>query len=258
MALSRFNWSRSQKQAGSAQTPPDMRIYAVGDIHGRDDLLAELHEMIVADADRFEGEKLIVYLGDYIDRGPASMQVIERLLDHPPLDFESVFLLGNHEQALLDFLVDAKAMAAWMNWGGKETLSSYGITLPPTIYLEHMELLAGQLKEKLPDRHIQFYQSLQSSYALGNYYFVHAGIRPGIPLQKQELGDQLWIREEFTRSQQQHEAIIVHGHSITTNAELLANRIGIDTGAFHTGVLTALVLEGESQSLLQTGKGGQF
>jgi serine/threonine protein phosphatase 1 len=106
----------------------------------------------------------------------------------------------------------------------------------------------------MPKEHLEFLESLQHFHVVGDYYFVHAGIRPGVPLAKQELGDQLWIREEFTRSQQQHEAIVVHGHSISTQAELLPNRIGIDTGAFHTGVLTALVLEGSSQRLLQTGE----
>lgn len=234
--------------------PSGQRIYCIGDIHGRDDLLQQLHKQIEADAAECNGKKQIIYLGDYIDRGPSSKQVLDRLIEHKLAGFESVFLLGNHEQALLDFLENAKAMAAWMNWGGKETLISYRVTLPPAVYIEQMELLAIQLRDRLPEKHLNFLATLEHCYSVGNYYFVHAGIRPGVPLAKQELGDQLWIREEFTRSQQQHEAVVVHGHSIATQAELLPNRIGIDTGAFHSGVLTALVLEGSSQRLLQTGQ----
>lgn len=251
-----FKWTRSKDAATTEPAiPAGQRIYCIGDIHGRDDLLAQLHAQILEDAADFDGQRFTVYLGDYIDRGPASCQVIDRLLDQPLAGFEAIYLLGNHEQALLDFLQDPRAMAAWMNWGGKQTLASYGVPLPPGLSLEHMQLLSHQLQENLPDRHLRFYQALVPSHASGDYYFVHAGIRPGIALHQQELGDQLWIREEFTRSSQQHEAVIVHGHSISTEAELLPNRIGIDTGAFHTGVLTALVLENQTQRLLQTGKG---
>ncbi|HKX56283.1 MAG TPA: metallophosphoesterase family protein [Xanthomonadales bacterium] len=260
-----FKWgSRSGARPGAstddvpaAKLPPGEKIYCIGDIHGRDDLLLQLHDMIIQDAADFEGSKIIVYLGDYIDRGPQTRQVVDRLLNSPLAGFQSIHLRGNHEQALLDFLQDSRAMAAWMNWGGIQTLASYGVSLPPSLYLEHMELLARQLKQNLPEDHLQFFESLAPCYLSGDYYFVHAGIRPGVPLVKQELGDQLWIREEFTRSSQQHEAVIVHGHSITTEAQLLPNRIGIDTGAFHTGVLTALVLEADTQRLLQTGREAQ-
>lgn len=253
-----FNWRSPPVGMQGAKIPPGERVYCVGDIHGRYDLLQLLHDMILQDAAGFHGGKTIVYLGDYIDRGPESRQVVDHLLHSPLNGFQSVHLRGNHEQALLDFLQDPKAMAAWMNWGGKQTLASYGVPLPPNLYLEHMELLAQQLKQNLPEDHLQFFESLAANSSSGGYYFVHAGIRPGIPLAKQELGDQLWIREEFTRSSQQHEAVIVHGHSITTEAQLLPNRIGIDTGAFHTGVLTSLVLESDSQRLLQTAREEQI
>jgi len=252
LGQSLFSWRKEPQRDSAPEVPPGLRVYCIGDIHGRDDLLQQLHEMIVADAAQYEDQKKIIYLGDYIDRGPGSKQVVDRLVSTPMPGFEQVFLLGNHEQALLDFLQDARRMAAWLQWGGRETLSSYGIVMLPGMGLEHVELLSRQLAERLPESHKSFYAALQSDHQEGSYYFVHAGIRPGIALKKQELGDKLWIREEFTRSLELHPAVIVHGHSITSKVELLPNRIGIDTGAFYSGVLTALVLEGPSQRLLQT------
>jgi len=252
LVQSLFSWRKEPQRNSTPEVSPGLRVYCIGDIHGRDDLLQQLHEMIVADAEQHKGQKRIIYLGDYIDRGPASKQVVDRLINHSVQGFEQVFLLGNHEQALLDFLQDARRMSAWLHWGGRETLESYGIMMLPGMGPEHLELLSRQLAARLPEQHKRFYESLQSDHTEGDYYFVHAGIRPGITLKKQELGDKLWIREEFTRSTELHPAVIVHGHSITSKVELLPNRIGIDTGAFYSGVLTALVLEGPSQRLLQT------
>ncbi len=256
LVQSLFNWRREPQRIAPPQVPPGQRLYCVGDIHGRDDLLEQLHEQIETDSANHHGPKQIIYLGDYIDRGPASRQVVDRLISNTPRSFEPIFLRGNHEQALLDFLQDAMRMGAWLNWGGRETLNSYGIPLPANLGPEHMELLSRQLAERLPAKHLQFYDALRPDHTCGDYFFVHAGIRPGVALHKQELGDKLWIREDFTRSQEQHPAVVVHGHSITSVAELLPNRIGIDTGAFYTGVLTALVLEEKSQRLLQTSQSG--
>jgi len=254
LAQSLFNWRREPQRRAEPRVPSGQRIYCIGDIHGRDDLLQLLHDQIAADAATYRGLKQIVYLGDYIDRGPASRQVVDRLISQTPVGFEPIYLRGNHEQALLDFLQDARRMATWLNWGGKETLNSYGVLLPPNLAPEHIELLGRQLAQRIPETHLKFYDGLLPDHAVGDYYFVHAGIRPGVALHKQELGDKLWIREDFTRSQEQHPAVVVHGHSITAQAEMLPNRIGIDTGAFYTGVLTALVLEENSQRLLQTSK----
>jgi serine/threonine protein phosphatase 1 len=237
------------------QAPAGQRIYCIGDIHGRADLLQQLHALVAADAAAYPGQKLLIYLGDYIDRGPDSRQVVDRLISGAPDGFEPVFLLGNHEQALLDFLQDARRMAAWLHWGGRETLRSYGISLSQHLEIEQLQAVGRELADRVPAEHKAFYASLRSDYSAGDYYFVHAGIRPGVALHKQQLGDKLWIREEFTRSQEQHPAVVVHGHSITPDVELLPNRIGIDTGAFYTGVLTALVLEDTSQRLLQTSPG---
>jgi serine/threonine protein phosphatase 1 len=233
--------------------PAGKRMYCIGDIHGRADLLAELQRRIVADAAGFDGQRQLLYLGDYVDRGEQSRQVLDLLTAGPPSGFEQIHLLGNHEQAMLDFLLDPLAMAGWLTWGGAATLRSYGIHAG--VLGSRQELLAvrDRLEAELPRAHREFLQSGRPAYAEGSYYFVHAGVRPGVALEKQAIEDQLWIREEFTQSQANHGAIVVHGHSISEQVEFRPNRIGIDTGAFCTGVLTALVLEGEQQRLLQTG-----
>jgi serine/threonine protein phosphatase 1 len=235
-------------------TPKNQRIYAIGDIHGRADLLEQLHEKIAADAENFSGKKTIVYLGDYIDRGEQSCQVIDILLSRPLKGFEPVYLKGNHEQAMLDFIEYPGAAAAWLTFGGREALNSYGIPLAHIPSMQHVGEIARQLDDTLPDDHRNFLTTgCLDSWQCGSYYFVHAGIRPGVALDEQTQEDKLWIRDDFLGSNISHCTIVVHGHSITTAPEILPNRIGIDTGAFRTGVLTALVLEGSDQRLLQTG-----
>lgn len=234
--------------------PGGRRLYCIGDIHGRLDLLDELHEMIRTDADGFGGSKGIVYLGDYIDRGAQSKQVLDLLIEQPMDGFDVVHLLGNHEQAMVDFLAQPRSAAAWLNFGGQVTLLSYGVGLGRPQMLRQLDILRDELEAKLPPSHLEFIASCQLMHAEGSYCFAHAGIRPGIPPEEQVAEDLLWIREEFTRSHVDHGCIVVHGHSISEEVELLPNRIGIDTGAFYTGMLTALVLEGSEQRLLQTGR----
>lgn len=234
--------------------PAGRRLYCIGDIHGRLDLLVELHNMIRTDADGFEGSKGIVYLGDYIDRGAQSKQVLDLLIEQPMDGFDVVHLLGNHEQAMLDFLAQPQSAAAWLNFGGQVTLLSYGVGLGRLQMLRQVDLLRDELEAKLPPSHLEFIASCRLLHTEGSYCFAHAGIRPGIPPDEQVAEDLLWIREEFTRSRVDHGCIVVHGHSISEEVELLPNRIGIDTGAFYTGMLTALVLEGGEQRLLQTGR----
>lgn len=236
--------------------PAGRRLYCIGDIHGRADLLEQLHCLIKADAKSYGGVKRLLYLGDYIDRGEDSKRVVDILLELPLPGFDSIYLLGNHEQALLDFLLDPNAMASWLGFGGFATLQSYGVEAGLYSSRQTLEAMRDELEEKLPHSHREFYENCILCHAEGSYYFVHAGIRPGIALDNQRFEDQLWIREAFTASRENHGAIIVHGHSISDPAELLPNRIGIDTGAFATGVLTALVLEGSDQRLLQTGAVG--
>lgn len=233
--------------------PAGRRVYCIGDIHGRLDLLQQLHRIIAMDASSYVGEKTLVYLGDYIDRGDHSKEVIDLLLAQPLQDFATVHLLGNHEQTLLDFLRHPREVMHWLTYGGRNTLQSYGVPLWREVLPQHMDQVRDELAAKLPPAHLDFYQELELTHVVGTYGFVHAGIRPGIPLRAQRDDDLLWIREDFTESRTIHELIIVHGHTIKPEAELLPNRIGIDTGAFVTGVLTCLVLEGSQQRLLQTG-----
>lgn len=248
-------FQRPEKPQVIPQVPKNRRIYCIGDIHGCADLLQTLHHKISADAESYEGRNTVVYLGDYIDRGEQSSQVIDILLSQPLKGFDSVFLRGNHEQAMLDFIAFPKDAAAWLAFGGRQTLNSYSIPLATIPSMRHIGKLAQELDEALPDTHREFIaKTCRNSWQCGSYYFVHAGIRPGVPLEKQTQQDQLWIRDEFLSSTINHGCIVVHGHSISQTPEIHPNRIGIDTGAYSTGVLTCLVLEGQQQRLLQTGK----
>lgn len=244
------------RNSGSGNRPryiPGARMYCIGDIHGRADLLRELYVAIARDAEDFDGNRQVLYLGDYIDRGSQSKQVIDLLLEEPLAGFETIFLKGNHEQAMLDFMAHPEAAAGWLAFGGCETLASYGISVSRVPLMKELPVLARALSEKLPPAHRAFLESGLLCWRGGDYYFVHAGIRPGIPLEDQRVDDQLWIRDEFICSDVDHGAVVVHGHTISAEPDLRPNRIGIDTGAFHSGVLTALVLEGTGQRLIQTG-----
>lgn len=222
------------------------RLYCVGDIHGRLDLLQDIHRKIATDALEFDGVKLVVYLGDYVDRGPHSKQVIDCLVGNDFPDFETVFLLGNHEQVLLQFLdgKDASIAHDWFRFGGLSTLASYGVSVRGIPTSKDLERLRAEFKEKLPATHLEFLGRLVSHYELGGYFFVHAGIRPKIKLHRQRLEDMLWIREEFLSSDLFHGKVIVHGHSVTEQPEVHHNRIGLDTGAYSSGILTCAVFEG--------------
>jgi serine/threonine protein phosphatase 1 len=238
-----------------ARIPPGTRIYAIGDIHGRLDLLLQLQELIAADAARSSAHRrVLVYIGDYIDRGPNSAGVLDLLLDRPLPGFEIVHLLGNHEDTLLQFPDDMTVGPSWLTYGGVQTLVSYEIEVPPGSWRDERELrrLQGEVRRRVPRRHVEFLRSLPLTHIEGDYLFVHAGIRPGVPLERQERDDLLWIRDEFLHSHADHGKIIVHGHTISEEPVLQPNRIGIDTGAFHTDRLTCAVLEGSSRAFLQT------
>ncbi len=258
MIVDSFAASPAREGAHSAPAvPATTAVYAIGDIHGRSNLLAELHAAIVADAaSRPVSRRVLVHLGDYVDRGPDSAGVVYRLLDALPAGFESVCLLGNHERMMLDFLEDPSMGPLWLRNGGDATLASYGVAYDPKqedrFTLQRLRGLQGELRHRLPERHYRFLSGLHLLHTEGDYAFAHAGIRPGVALEAQEEMDLLWVRGLFLRSEVDHGKIIVHGHTIIPDPEILPNRIGIDTGAWYTGRLTCLVLHGSERHLLAT------
>lgn len=246
-------------QKASATVPDGTRVYAIGDIHGRADLLQSLLDAIRAD---LEGAGTIrdlrlIFLGDYIDRGAQSRAVIDRLvtLKTAPQGVSgdpvpSVhFLLGNHEASMIDFLLEPDAHDAWLDWGGVETLQSYGVTATtlagPTAVAEAM---AGAL----PEAHLHFLRDLELTHTVGDYFFAHAGILPGTPLAEQKTDDLLWIRDRFHNADktERPDKVIVHGHHPVKKPEDHGWRIAVDTGAVWTGCLTAVVLEGATRRFM--------
>ncbi|HLZ01619.1 MAG TPA: metallophosphoesterase family protein [Bradyrhizobium sp.] len=229
----------------AASTPPDTRLYAIGDIHGCADLLIETIERIERDLERRPIRSSVeIYLGDYVDRGPDAKAVID-VLAARLVEGRAVCLRGNHEDLMERFLRDPIHLEAWLQLGGLQTLASYGVT-PRTDRVESDKTLHRRFCEAFPRAHELFLQCLKPWCACGDYLFVHAGIRPGIPLEAQKLGDLLWIRDEFLTSQRDHGKLIVHGHSPVPHPDIHHNRINIDTGACWTGTLTCLALEGTS------------
>lgn len=239
----------------NASIPPGQRVYVIGDIHGRNDLLEELLALIIADAARHPtGIKQLVFLGDYVDRGPDSRGTINTILHTRPKGFSPVFLMGNHEEAMLEFLRDPVGGASWLQFGGSETLLSYGVSVPPGIPKPTtLRRIAKAFSEALPEDHYEFLKHLQDNYFLGDYMFVHAGIDPERSLSHQRPSDLRWIRDSFIHHDGHYDKVIVHGHTITQNVEFRANRIGLDTGAYFSGRLTCLVLEDRNREMLQTG-----
>lgn len=238
-----------------ASVPPGQRVYAIGDIHGRSDLLARLLDMIRDDAAAApETDRTIVYLGDLVDRGMDSRGVVEMVLQGPPEGFQAIHILGNHEAAMLDFLEDSSIGPHWMLNGGDMTLYSYGVAVPRPGSGQGTEFVQARnaLAERLPPAHLGFLKSMVLAMPIGGYLFVHAGIRPGLPLDEQRPEDLLWIREPFLSSDQDLGHVVVHGHTISDKVTERRNRIGIDTGAYHSGRLTCLVLAGGSRTYLQT------
>jgi serine/threonine protein phosphatase 1 len=241
------------RQRMTARGPSGHRAYVVGDIHGRLDLLEELLAAIERDVRASPPEKaLLVFLGDLIDRGPNSASVVEllRLYRYPPL--QTVFLLGNHEEVLLRILDgEAQLIADWRLFGGAETLMSYGVEPEALAGLDQAGMLAV-VRKAIPQQHVAFLRSFADTCRFGDYLFVHAGIRPGIDLEQQKQADLRWIREPFLTDGGNHGFVVVHGHTISNEVEEKPNRIGIDTGAYKTGVLTALVIDDDRRNFLTT------
>jgi len=237
--------------------PDGQRVYAIGDIHGRDDLFAELIESIRADvAARPVEQVTLILLGDLVDRGPQSAEVVERAIGLHR-EFPDVrLLIGNHEECFLAALTgDVRRLRYFMRIGGEATVQSYWnslVNLSEASFEEVAEILPGLV----PASHVQFLGAGEDVIEIGDYAFVHAGIRPGVPLEKQALSDLRWIREDFLEDDRDHGVMVVHGHTIRDNVDEWPNRIGIDTGAYRSGVLTAIVLEGRERRYLRTGPPG--
>ncbi len=237
------------------RVPEGMRVYAIGDIHGRLDLLNVLLERINAD---FVGsgarQQVIICVGDYVDRGLHSSGVIDLLLDGMPPKAETRFLMGNHEEAFLQFMDDPAIGPRWKDFGGLETLHSYGVEIAGNALKDARWFAEARaaLNRNIPPRHLAFLRNLEMTAEYGDYFFVHAGIRPGVRLDRQIGVDLLWIRDEFLADRRDHGRVVVHGHTPTMDVENRSNRIGIDTGAYLTNNLSSIVLEGVWRGLLDT------
>jgi serine/threonine protein phosphatase 1 len=233
--------------AAPATLPPGERVYAVGDVHGCLDRLVALHEMIAEDiAERPAEHVTLVHLGDYVDRGPDSAQVVDWLINRPPVPADVIVnLMGNHEHMMLSAVagIDQEAPTQWLMNGGADSLLSWGIS---------RAVLAAEWAGRIPLQHLIFLRDLGISHRIGPYLFVHAGILPGVALDQQSKQDMLWIREPFLSSRVDHGVIVVHGHTPKRDPVVQPNRIAIDTGAVLGGALTCVVLEDDRLGFLQS------
>jgi serine/threonine protein phosphatase 1 len=236
--------------------PAGEAVYAVGDIHGRFDLLQDLLARIFDDADRHrtDARRSLIFLGDYVDRGPESRSVVDALLQDPLPGFTTIRLMGNHEEALLSFLDGLTDGLDWLAFGGLETLLSYGVSLR---HLPRTDDAVGALRQSVaaavPTDHVELLRRCSLHHSVGDYLFVHAGVRPGVPLEKQTPTDLMWIRDDFLRSRvPMPERVVVHGHTICDFPQDRPHRINIDTGAFASGRLTCLVLRAANRRFIST------
>lgn len=253
--FSRLKWTRAaprSSRAGGPAVPDGAMVYAIGDVHGRHDLLIDLLDRIADDAAAHPGAEVsLVLLGDLVDRGPESGAVIELCATRDWGDWRPRFLLGNHEEMMLGALGgDLEAARHWLRNGGRETMLSYGVN-EAALSGSTTDRLVDRFAALVPPHHIAFLRAMEDHVVVGDYWFVHAGVRPGVPLERQKPSDLRWIRREFLESSADFGGFVVHGHTITSEPEVMANRIGIDTGAYATGRLTALALAGERRWIIQ-------
>ncbi len=252
-----LGWFRRliRRDAGrqAARVPDGMRLYAIGDIHGRLDCLRRMEALIAADlAAHPAARPVIIHLGDYVDRGPDSRGVIEALVRPGLPGIPRRCLRGNHEAMLLQAMESPRSIDDWRQSGGIETLHSYGVDIAAARLGRGFEQASEALARALPAGHRDFLEGLEALLLIGDYAFVHAGLRPGVPLEAQALHDLLWIREEFLEYEGDFGAVVVHGHTPVGQPDERPNRINLDTAAYLTGRLTALVLEGASRRFLST------
>lgn len=244
---------------GRAPRLPDgVRVYAIGDLHGCLDLLLNLEAQILGDIERSGGhlDHFLVYLGDYVDRGPSSRELVDHLIRQPRDGLRRVHLLGNHDAWLRAYLHGEAVGGGWLRYGGDATMVSYGVRLQPGLD-DEARLAATQpaMAAAVPREHLDFLESLEVAFSFGDYFFCHAGIRPNLPLDAQAEEDLIWIRDPFLDWRGDPGKVVVHGHTIEERPAVRRNRIGVDTGAYSTGNLTCVVLEGKSRRFLSTSGG---
>ena len=248
LSVPRFSRLKAPKGKAGA------RAYAVGDIHGRLDLLDDMLARIEADiAAREPRRNFIIFLGDLIDRGPESAGVVERLRTYKPANARPIFLAGNHEEVFMRLLAGEKnILSSWLKFGGAECAQSYGLD-PDMLRRLDEEPALQQIASRVPASHREFLETFADTFRFGDYLFVHAGIRPGIGLTEQDRHDLRWIRDPFLSDAKEHGFVVVHGHTIVERVEERPNRIAIDTGAYHSGVLTSVAIEDDARWFISTG-----
>lgn len=230
--------------------PEGLRFYVVADIHGSETALVDVFARIDADMAAHRSRRCVqIFLGDYVDRGPATRQVLDRLIARAR-SYEILMLRGNHEELFLSFYEDPSVLGSWRQYGALQTLTSYGLRPPLNPTPEEQRQLSEQFARAVPPEHRALLQGLPSFFNCGDYYFVHAGVRPGVALKDQKDEDLLWIRQDFLLYEGTLEKFIVHGHTPVKEPEVHPNRINLDTGAYATGRLTCLVLEDDKQSFI--------
>jgi serine/threonine protein phosphatase 1 len=242
--------ARARPAATTRRIPDGTIVYCIGDIHGRNDLLREMAERVAADLKKQSFEHSVtVFLGDYIDRGPDSKAVVERLATGKwPTSI--IALAGNHEDFLNDFLGDAGILDFWRSQGGLATVHSYEVDVGSAMAGRDFQKVQAEFMARFPKHHRDFLEALKISASIGDYFFCHAGVRPGVALDRQFRDDLLTIREPFLSSEAEHGKLVVHGHTPAVTPEIRPNRMGIDTAAYATGRLTCLVLEKDERRFL--------
>ena len=252
---------RKRKEAPAAPlaprdfcVPAGTRVYAVGDIHGKAALLKKTLAEIRDDADKHPGETIVeVFLGDYVDRGFHSREVIDLLLEAPPAGHQRICLKGNHEEALLRFIAEPMVLREWATFGGYATLASYGIQIPQSMTPGALAEVRDRFTQRLPAAHLNFLRNLRFTHAVGDYLFVHAGIEPKLPIAEQDPSRLLWIREPFLSHPGYFEQYVVHGHTPVTAPDIRNNRANLDVSSAAKNSLCLLVLSAcERQPLLIT------
>ncbi len=235
----------------NARGPDKLRVYAIGDVHGRLDLLQEMHRLIhMENLKSPPFDWIVVHLGDYVDRGLQSCGVINFLINGQRKNHRMLALAGNHDVGFVDFLETGDTYGLFARYGGRQTGLSYGVNID---FSNDLSIASGRnaLRAAVPTAHVDFLRRLPRSMVFGDFFFCHAGIRPGIELDRQDPEDLIWIRSEFLDNTTPHSKVVVHGHTPATEVEIRQNRVNLDTGAYASGRLSAIMIDGQNKSFLE-------